>query len=330
MSMRSRAISAAAVCLLIVSLMNASFAQAPVRDPNNVTPMTATPVTPSAPIEIGQRVFYAGHSFHMFIAGGRDGSEGPIAKLAREAGFDTHATVGRDMIGGSTPMQHWNQGTEETNPIKVALRAGDVDVLTLAGNARIPEEGIDKFADLAIEHNPDVRVLVQMSWGTFDGLGREMNPADRDLTTFEDLARMRSWVEPYQARMRGQIESINERHGKTFAYIVPVHSAVLAFRKEVLAGRVPGITKQTELFRDGLGHVTQPLQDVVAYTWFAAIYRKSPVGMTALDTEGTPESKEAHRVMQQVAWESVLEEPYSGVVLPQRTITPAANAGATN
>ena len=290
------------------------------RREGNVTPRTARVVVSSTPVARAQRVFWCGHSFHMFLAGGREGSEGPVAALAKEAGFSTHSTAGRHMIGGSTPMQHWNQGTEETNTVKVALRSGQVDVLTLASNAVIPEQGIDNFADLAFKHNPDVRVLLQMSWGTYDGLGSTMKPEWRDLMTAEDLAGMREALELHKDRMRQQLRSINDRHGKTFAFLVPSAIAVLKLREEVLHGRVPGVTKQTDLYRDGLGHAKQPIADLNAYLFFAAIYRKSPIGLTALDTQKTSTSKAQHRVLQQIAWETILGEPYSGVRLPMKKI----------
>lgn len=51
------------------------------------------------------------------------------------------------MIGGSTPMQHWNQGDgdDARNIAKVALKKGGVDVFTMSPNARMPEQGIDLF-----------------------------------------------------------------------------------------------------------------------------------------------------------------------------------------
>ena len=226
------------------------------------------------------------------------------------------------MIGGSTPMQHWKRGTDETNAVKVALRKGDVDVLSLASNATMPEEGIDNFAYLGFAHNPNIRIMTQMTWGTFDGLGMNMKPQDRDLSTLEDIATMRMWVEPYEERMREQMRAINQRHSKTIAYIVPVHEAVMSLRREVLLGRIPGLTKQTELFADTLGHPKKPLVDFVSYVWFAAMYRKSPVGLTALDQENSETSKAQHRAMQQLAWEAVIQEPMSGVILPPKALPP--------
>ena len=90
------------------------------------------------PVAKGQRIFIAGHSFNVFICQ-------PLEALAAEAGLKEHTSLGVQMIGNSTPMQHWNQADEATNIAKVALRKGGVDVFTMSPNATMPEEGIDKF-----------------------------------------------------------------------------------------------------------------------------------------------------------------------------------------
>src|SRR5262245_45616663 len=161
--------------------------------------MTATS---TAPAPAGLHVYFVGHSFHMFIVR-------PLIYLAREAGVEGHWAEGWDMIGGSTPLQHWEQGGDD-NEVKQALRSGKVEVLTLASNVIVPDPAIALFADLAVHHNPDVRVMVQHSWGDAStgaimrarhGLTAEPAPAtvptneDRDLATADDLARMRDSTE---------------------------------------------------------------------------------------------------------------------------------------
>jgi hypothetical protein len=93
----------------------------------------------------------------------------PLEALADEAGIQGHTTYGVQFIGNSTPMQHWNQATDKTNLAKRALRTGELDVFTISPNATMPEEGIDKFADLAQQTTPNIRLLVQQSWPAWDG-----------------------------------------------------------------------------------------------------------------------------------------------------------------
>ena len=68
--------------------------------------------------------------------------------------------MGLTFIPGSRVIDQW--GDQENQP-KIALRAGKVDVLTLSP-IWMPDEGIEKFARLGVEHNPKIRVAVQEFW----------------------------------------------------------------------------------------------------------------------------------------------------------------------
>jgi hypothetical protein len=113
----------------------------------------------AAPAAAGQRVFSAGHSFHVFVPRILD-------DMAKSANIRDHVFVGLSAIGGSRVIQHWNV-PEEKNQAKKALRAGNVDVLTLSP-IHLPDEGIENFVELALEHNPKIRVTVQEFWLPFD------------------------------------------------------------------------------------------------------------------------------------------------------------------
>src|SRR5437773_2415410 len=114
---------------------------------------------PAAAIEQGQRVFSCGHSFHVFVPG-------ILSDLAKGAGIKDHEMVGLSPIGGSRVIQHWNV-PDEKNKAKEALSAGKVDVLTLSP-IYLPDEGIENFVKLAVDHNPKVRVTVQEFWLPYD------------------------------------------------------------------------------------------------------------------------------------------------------------------
>ena len=108
----------------------------------------------------GQRVFSAGHSFHMPMPG-------PLDQIAKAAKIDGHKIAGLQGLGGSTVTQHWNLPDEKDNARK-ALKTGKVDVLTLSPHLMMPDEAIDKFTALMLEHNPNGRVTIQASWYPFD------------------------------------------------------------------------------------------------------------------------------------------------------------------
>jgi hypothetical protein len=296
-------------------------------------------ISQTKPITTGQKIVMATHSFNVFIgpsrANARDPSSpqtpGPLAALAAERGKAGHETFAVQMIGGSTPMQHWNQGNgdDTKNIAKAALTAnGDkVSVFTMSPNAKMPEEGIDLFGDFVIKHNRHARIMVQASWSAYDGKGTTASVGGTGGGTFANIERdnitaadLDKWIsgqeargDNYLVRLRGQLEGIDKRAGKQITYVVPSSIAVYNLRKEVLAGKVPGVAKQSELFRDPIGHPTTPTNHLVNYVWYAAMYRESPVGLQALVDAADPNSARREKMLQQIAWNAVIGEPKSGV-----------------
>ena len=285
----------------------------------------------ASPISVGQRYFMATHSFNVFIGPNRrTGEPGPLAVLAREAELAGHENLGVQMIGGSTPMQHWNQGDGDDgqNLAKVGLRAGGVDVFTMSPNAIMPEEGIDLFADLVIETNPEGRILVQHSWSAWDGNGLTASVGGTGRPDFAnedhdraDVATLQGWIDRahapggYVERLRTQLAGINQRAGREMAYVVPSATAVYRLRQEVVRGNVPGIERQSELFIDGMGHPATPIVNLVTYVWFTTMYLQPATGLTALVDPTDPTSAARERLLQQIAWDVVAAEPMSGLML---------------
>lgn len=298
---------------------------------------------PSTQIDRGQKIVMATHSFNVFIGPNRraQGDAGPLAKLAAETGKNGHEMLAVQMIGGSTPMQHWNQGNgdDTQNIAKVALKKGGVDVFTMSPNARMPEDGIDLFGDLVRETNPNARILVQASWSAWDGQGSTASVggtgapagftnADHNKATAEQL---RAWRNPearYRVALRTQLAGINTRAGKQMAYVVPSSDAVYTLREHIVNGEVPGITQQMEIFADAMGHPRTPIVNLVTYVWFTAMYRQSPIGLKALVDPNDATSAEREMMLQQIAWNAVIAEPMSGVTGRPVTVTTHAHAHA--
>jgi hypothetical protein len=294
---------------------------------------TAAAVVPVAqagdqsPIAQGQKIVMATHSFNVFIGPNRRvaGDPGPLAKLAAEAGKSGHETAAVQMIGGSTPMQHWNQGKgdDDSNIAKTALKKGGVDIFTMSPNARMPEEGIDLFADLVRQTNPKARILVQASWSAWDGTGTTASVGGKGAPTFtnEDhdkatLEQLKEWRNPesrYRVAMRTQLQGINARAGIPVAYLVPSSDAVYALREHIIRGEVPGLKAQHEIFADAMGHPRTPIVNLVSYVWFAVAYRQSPVGLKALVDSADPTSAARELLLQRIAWNAATSEPMSGV-----------------
>ena len=269
----------------------------------------------AGPIEAGQRVFSAGHSFHMFIP--------PLLReMALAAEINDHVQVGTQSIGGSRVIQHWDLAAEK-NKAKEALASGNVDVLTLSP-IYLPDPGIENFARLAMEHNPNVRVTIQEFWLPFDVYDpnyqrKRPQAVDRNARTAAELHQLHA---EYFQSMDAHVESLNKQFGKPVVFVVPAGQAAVALREKIIAGEVPGLKKQDDLFTDAIGHATPPLRALAAYCHFAVIYRRNPVGLpvlSILQTKDDPKKGESlNRQLQEIAWKAVISHPLSGVTAPEQ------------
>ena len=246
----------------------------------------------------GLRVFTCAHSFHNFVP--------PIlAQVAQAAGIAGHRQVGLAMIGGSRVAQHWDMPDLESWA-KSSLRRGDVDVLTVSP-IWLPDEGIEKFARLGMEHNQAIRVCVQEFWVPND----EYVPVyplagnqevDHDLT---DMAVLREAQRRYLEDLTKYVGEINQRLGREVVCIVPVGQAALALRERVAAGTAPGLKAHWQLFRDTWGHPTAPLRMLAGYCNFVKIYGQSPVGQKPINLPGAPtypQWEALTALVQELAW----------------------------
>jgi hypothetical protein len=262
----------------------------------------------------GLRVFVMGHSFHIFVAD-------RLAPLAAAAGISGHELLGQQMIGGSSVRQHWEL-PDEKNAAKAALIAGNVDVLTMSPNWLVPDDAIPRFTDLGMEHNPEVRVLLQISWMGFDhwepiGDPKLWNPArkihhneERDSRTLDGLRAANAAI---TAVIERQVAGINRARGRDVICIVPVNDAVLRLRERVAAGDVPGIARQSELFTDPIGHGKAPVMALATYCNFVCLYGRSPVGLDDGDRQLDGIHPKLRPVLQEIAWDVVTANPMSGV-----------------
>ena len=265
---------------------------------------------PAAPPTKGQRVLTAGHSFHVWMPG-------ILKELAASAKIDGHEQVALSSIGGSRVVQHWDVA-DDKNKIKPVLLAGKADVLTLSP-IYLPDEGIANFVKLGLEHNPALRITVQEFWLPFDDQAHWATRAkgvtiDPDKKTIEEL---RAAHAPYFQSMDELVIARNKEAGKPAVFVVPVGQAVLALREKIIKGEAPGLAKQSELFRDPLGHPNGQIQALSAYCHFAVIYRRSPVGLPMpLVLSKSPEAEKLNALLQELAWTAVTSHPLSGVKAP--------------
>lgn len=259
----------------------------------------------------GLRIFSAGHSLHWYVPD-------ILTELALASGIEGHTKVGVQSLGVSRTLQHWEHEGGR-NQARRALEEGNVDVLTLSP-IQFPDEGIDNFVKLGLEHNPNMKFTVQISWGgpdidnqdfSFAALGsrpdREKTP--EQLKTLNDKNVKAG--EAYAGKINGQ-------YGRQVVLLVPASQALVALRTMIYNKEIPGLNKQAELFADNIGHPTPPLEALNAYLHYAVIYGRNPVGLPipgVLKNAGKPEwnNEKFNRALQELAWETVMSYPPSGV-----------------
>ncbi|HMF13349.1 MAG TPA: hypothetical protein VKE94_13620 [Gemmataceae bacterium] len=271
------------------------------------TPAAARDASKAEPITKGLRVFTCGHSFHVWVPG-------IVTDLAKKANIADHVHLGTSSIGGSRVIQHWNIA-DEKNKAKEALKSGKVDVLTLSP-IFLPDEGIENFARLALDHNKDIRILVQpiwLRWDVYEPTTKRPKKVDHNAITGAEL---RNRHEVYFKEMDAHLRELNKKFGKTVLFEVPAPQAVIALREKIIEGKAPGLKTQEDLFTDELGHGKAPLQALVGYCNYAVMYRKSPVGLPVpaiLQQAKLDDTADLNRLLQELAWQAVVQHPLSGV-----------------
>lgn len=258
----------------------------------------------------GERVFYASHSLMWYVPD-------QLTELASAQGIDDHQLVGLQKIGASRTLQHW-QLPDDENLAKEALRQGDVDVFVMSP-IQFPDEGIENFIKLGLKHNPEMRFLVQLSWGGGDIDNQDFpngawEVSDRDKTP-EQLSLMNA------RNIRAgetQIDSLNEKYGdgQDIVFLIPASQAASELRSRIYRKEMPGLEDQDELFVDP-AHPSAPLEALNTYLHFAVLYQQSPLGLPAtqkLEQVNRPQWDESlTRTLQEIAWQTAANYSRSGL-----------------
>lgn len=262
----------------------------------------------------GLRVFFASHSLMWY-------APKPLGEMAEAAGIKGHKLVGLQSLGASTTIQHWNL-PDDKNEAKKALKTGEVDVFIMSPIS-FPDEGVENYVKLGLEHNPNMRFIIQLSWG-----GGDIDNQDFPKGAFDNVDKektpdqLKGLNERNIKAGEAQAVELNEKYGKgkKIVALVPSAQAMVAIRTQIANKEWPGLTKQGELFVDAV-HPSAPMEALNTYMHFAVLYGRSPVGLpmpTILKNakRGAWDEK-FNRSLQELAWETVTKYPYSLVTAPK-------------
>src|SRR5262245_49206929 len=274
-------------------------------------PVCSQPRVEPADPPKGQRVFFASHSGMWFVPE-------PLVELAESAKIKDHKTVGLQKLGASKTIQHWEL-PEDKNQAKTALKAGEVDVFVMSP-IQFPDEGVENFVKFGLEHNPNMRFLVQITWG-----GADIDNQDFPKGAFAFVDREKTPDQLKQLYARNikaaevQADAINQKYGggKNVLFLVPSAQALVALRTRIANKEMPGLTKQGELFNDALSHPSAPLEALNTYLHYAVLYGRSTVGLPMPGllqrAKRAAWDEKLSRSLQELAWDTAANYPYSGV-----------------
>jgi PKD repeat protein len=93
--------------------------------------------------------------------------------------------------------------------------------------------------------------------------------------------------------------------------LVPVGQVFYAMNQKMAAGQVPGYSSIWQVYSDGI-HMNGVGSYIASCTYFATLYSQSPVGLSVPSQYGTIDPSLA-RIIQETAWNVVINEPLSGV-----------------
>ena len=273
---------------------------------------TQKPVAPATTKSKGKRVFFTGHSF--FIAGGYMAKK--LDLIAKAAGKEKHELVGWRYSGGrSGAVDKWWEKGADQEPRK-SVAAGKVDVLTLCTywmkKGSEQERCVQNFVKLMQESNPDGLVYLITTKIPFDG--QYQDKGGWNARTKAELAKLSGWVDEthrYANHHGALVDEINKAYGKTVIKAVPLYYGQALLRMQIIDGQVPGVKKQSELYRDAMGHVSELGQRLNAFTVFAAIYGGTPVGLQVPEWEksGDAVRRAQNMSLQNAAWAAVQAAP---------------------
>jgi len=262
----------------------------------------------------GLRVFYASHSLMWYVPK-------PLGEIAKAAGIEGHQLVGLQSLGASRTIQHWNL-PDDKNVAKKALKTGEVDVFVMSPIS-FPDQGIENFVKLGLSHNPNMRFIVQLSWG-----GGDIDNQDFPKGAFDNVDKEKTpeQLKAYNERNikagEAQADDINKKygHGKTILVLVPSVQAMVTLRTKIAEKTWQGLTTQGELFVDAV-HPSAPMEALNSYLHFAAVYGKSPVGLPMpgmlKNAKREAWNEKFNRSLQELAWETVINYRHSLVTAAQ-------------
>jgi len=277
--------------------------------------------------------YYVGHSGFGFSQLNLVGAM--VEAMAADGGISTYS-YGDQIIGGSCLSAQWeNHATSLTGDSWIDIPAGNsngqYDILVTTelipfseamdpnawmwGCNLSPFVALDNFHDMATAANPN----------TIFYLMEFHNEADFTVGGGTEAAAFANWsgLNASNRLLWEQVaDSVSAMNGSQIC-IIPVAAATQALADSVMNGNFPGITNFIDIFEptDGMTwkiHNTDVTTYLTACVHYATLFGQSPVGLTnellgLTVAAGTAPTPAQALIMQEIAWETVINDPRSCV-----------------
>ncbi len=249
------------------------------------------PVATEKPV--GLRVMNGGHSWSTEHSA-------PLCQAASIVGHKKITGINGNVMKDVTPL----------------LEKGEIDVYVWQRSEVGPESPsfLPTLVELGPKHNPNFRVHIQLPWLVHDGRQGVKSPEEYEKT---DLVEYQAKLEKSRKKAEEYVDAVNAKAGKRIVFLVPLADGMLEVRKMIVAGKFPGVTKQSDgnsvLRGDIMPHQGLLGFRLGAYMHFAALYRMSPEGLKFPGKEGDGLTDEQRPILQKLAWDMVSKYPYAGI-----------------
>ena len=310
-----------ALCLLLPACSTFGFCNTP--SPLDSAAFEGLYANPLPKPAGAMRVFHLGHSLVS-----RD-----MPAMLQQLAPQGHAY--ESQLGWGTTLQsHWEHESGGTSRIKgfavennhpryrdakVSLRGGQYDAFIMTEMVSLRDairyhaswDYVQRWARLAVEGNPNIRIYLYETWHGLDEREGWLERLERDLgELWEGEILRRAAAAPGQQRT---------------IYLIPAGQVFARLVRELDArGGIGGLNRREDLFArmpDGTQDTIHPNDIgayVVALTHYAVLYQRSPVGLPyqLRRADGRPAvapSAEAARRIQEIVWEVVTSLPRTGV-----------------
>lgn len=177
------------------------------------------------------------------------------------------------------------------------------------------------WIDFCLKYNPDMKFYLSDAWPQLDQL--DENPKSEAFFTEEVMEQMGREKRATYAETLDPL--VKAYPGKVF--VLPTSDAMVLAAKHYLRGELPGVEglhraigkKERSLWRDQLGHLGPGFERLEGYVFYATLYQRSPEQIEdAISFGGNAKfpSPELDRIFRKIAWQAVVENPFSGVSKP--------------